>query len=168
MGKKAYRKKAKVYKVTVEEGEHADFEMVVRAVTLGKFVRLARLASDFDVEELKNQGTSVKEAQDAFEGMTELFEEFGKALVDWNLEAPVDPDKDGDDDEWIPVPVGVEGVNLQEFDFVMFLIGEWIGAMGGVPDALKAKPNDGENPDGEGSPERTLALVSQPLSNEQS
>jgi hypothetical protein len=59
---------------------------------------------------------------EAFTGMAELFEGFADALVDWNVE-------DGDG---APTPADLSGVYAQDFDFVMFLVGEWIAAMGDV------------------------------------
>lgn len=164
-----YRKKSKVYRIRVESGEHTGLDMTVRAVKLGKFVSIARMSTSLDVETLKSgKGTTVTDATDTFSGMTELFDEFSKSLVSWNVEAPTDPDLDGENDEWIPVPANQSGVYAQEFDFVMFLIGEWIGAMGGIPDPLERKPNEGENSNDVASLETELELLSRPLSQEQS
>lgn len=106
-----YQPPRKTYRLVFDEGEYAGLSVRVRSVPLGQFMALTRLA------ETAGDGKE----QEAFAGMGELFEGFADALVDWNVE-----------DDGAPVPADLSGVYAQDFDFVMFLVGEWISAMGDV------------------------------------
>jgi hypothetical protein len=62
-----------------------------------------------------------------------LFKEFSNVLMSWNLE--------DEDDQ--PVPVTLDGLLSQEFDFVMEIIQAWMEAVGGVSTPLEPPSKDG-------------------------
>lgn len=107
-----YQPPRKVYRLVFDTGPYQGLSVRVRSVPLGQFMALTRLA------EMAGDGTELE----AFEGMGELFTGFADALVEWNVV----------DDDGAPRPADLAGVYAQDFDFVMFLVGEWIAAMGDV------------------------------------
>jgi len=114
MGKKGFRKEPTHYKLIFEE--HPDlkgFEVTMRALSLGKFLDINRLALTVD-----NADT-----QERVQQADLLFRRFSESLVEWNLE----------DDDGAPIPADYDGVKTQELPFIQTIIGEWMEAMSGIP-----------------------------------
>lgn len=122
-----YRPKTKIYRIE-PGGEYEGLVVRVRSVPVGQFMALADLADGIDAESIA--GTSLDEAAAKFGQIGQLFEALADALIEWNVE----------DDDGQPVPATLEGLYRQDFDLVMFLVGEWIGAMGGISGPLEQKP----------------------------
>lgn len=165
MGRKAFVPKRKIYKIEVDTPGHPFEDMFVRArsVPMGKYMDLAAMHDGIDLDSLKAAGVEeTTEAFKAFASMRELFLAFGKALIEWNIEEPADPDDD--DSPLVPVPATFDGLMSQDFELVMFLVTEWLGAMGGTTAPLGQMPKQGGNSNGADSPETALAALSRPLS----
>jgi hypothetical protein len=102
--------------------------LVVRAGSLStgdmlKITNLARFAEDAD-----NVGA---------EQISEMFQTFALALVDWNLEEEVDG-------EVKAVPATIDGLYAQDFDFVMEIINRWMASITNVPDGLGKESTSGD------------------------
>lgn len=81
------------------------------------------------------------------EDMEEVFGEFAKVLVSWNLE-----DEDGE-----PVPTTYEGLMSYDFQFVLAVVLGWMQAVAGVPTPL-------DRPSRDGGPSLVESLPMEPLS----
>jgi hypothetical protein len=128
-----YTPPRKIYRIEPDDGhQYHGLVVRIRSVPLGQFLALSELA----------------DAATAMAGMKDLFGELGAALVDWNVT----------DDEGLPVPATAAGLHSQDFDFGMFIFGEWLDAMGGVPAPLEPRPNESADM------EAALALTAIPLS----
>lgn len=162
--RRGFTPKRKIFRIEIEDGEYAGLFARVRGVPLGQFMDLAALAEGVDIESMRAGENRVPGAAalEAFGSMRKLFEGFAKALIEWNLEEP--QDQEDDESPMVPVPPTVEGVMSQDFELIMFVVGEWIGAMGGTtpPNAGMPRPVDG--PSGQAFPVETLAEASRPLS----
>jgi hypothetical protein len=117
-----YKRNPRIYRLIFEDGEYSGLIVRVRSMPLGQFLEIAALAdasnhSDGEVEK--------------------LFKAFAGALVDWNLET------DGPEGETWPVPADLDGLYDQDLEFGLFLIGEWVRAIGGVPDPLAGSSTSG-------------------------
>ena len=130
----------KVYRIVAEDGIYAGLTAKVRSVPLGEFMALAGLADGLDAST----------AASKFAEMGKLFAALADALVEWNLTTESDE----------PVPADLSGLYAQDLDLALFLIGEWIGAMGGVSGPLGTPPNPSAPV---GVPDSSLALTSTPL-----
>ena len=162
--KQKYVPPVKIYQIEVDDGGIYDGTWLrIKSVPAGRYISLLQLAEGIDIEELKAGKATAEESSATFRQMIELFGEFSKKLIEWNVEEQLDPDDESDDPETRPVPATSEGVMSQEFDFIMFLIGEWMGAMGGVSGPLETKPNDSETLSSEAF-EAELASLSLPSS----
>ena len=108
-----YRRTPTIHTIDDIEGEEG---LIVRlaSVRLGKLRRLMRLTAD-------------ESADDA--GMDELLTLFQESLISWNLE---------DFEDGSPVPTTMAGVEAQEIDFIMKVIGAWMDRLTGTdgPDDL--------------------------------
>jgi len=148
-----YKPKRKIYRIE-PSGDYEGLVVRVRSVPVGQFMALADLADGVDSEALS--GMASGEAISKFSQIGKMFEAFADALIEWNVE----------DDDGAPVPATLNGLYSQDFDMVMFLFGEWIGAMGGISGPLEQKPTGSEPTS---APESLgLASVSTPLSDEPS
>lgn len=77
-----------------------------------------------------------------------MMELFSKALVSWNLE-----------DDGVPVPATLEGLQDQDADLVLAIVGAWMGTIAGVPDASPL--DDASN---SGKPSLEASIPMEPLS----
>lgn len=163
--RKPYVPPRKIYKIEVEDGAYTGLFARLRSVPTGRFMDLAAMAEGFDLDSLKSAHTNTKNTADAlavFGQMRSLFEAFAKALIEWNVELPEDPDDE--DSPLVPVPPTFEGIMSQDMDLVMFLVGEWLSAVGGTSPPLGATPKTADGSNDAASQEMTLADLSQPLS----
>ncbi len=123
-----YRHQPKEYRLTFED--YPGLEIVTRSVSTGRLVKLMRMAVRLQSKDLTDASELTSEDADAVEA---LFSGFAKALKWWNLQ----------DDEGRPVPATREGVEDQEFDFVLSLVNDWIEAVAGTPGDLGKGSNSG-------------------------
>jgi len=86
---------------------------------------------------------------DSVSGVREVFQDFAAHLVSWNLQ------EDG-----VPVPATLEGVNTQDSTFILRLSRAWQEALSGVGNPLPSGSSSGRPPDLSSIP--TEALVSLP------
>lgn len=122
-----YRHEAKVYKLTFED--YPGLEVTAKSVSTGRLMKLMRMAVRLND---KADGGDLTE-QDA-DAVDALFTGFSKALVGWNLE-----DEDGE-----PVPPTRDGIEEQEFDFMLGVINSWIETVAGTPGDLGKDSNSGQ------------------------
>lgn len=90
----------------------------MKAISYGKVRRLIALSNDTENDE-------------ATEEMASAFQEH---LVSWNVE----------DEQGNPVPSTVEGVDAQDFDFIMDIIGGWLDMVTGPTEELGKDSSSGE------------------------
>jgi hypothetical protein len=120
-----YRRTRNIYKLTFADGEFEGLEVRAHSLPTGQFLDLAGLADLAD---------SKKFSKDDIGKLEGLFQGFAKALVSWNLE-----EEDG-----TPIPATLEGVKGQEIEFILTLIMEWMGTIGGISDPLASRSTSGE------------------------
>lgn len=101
-----YRRIPTIHTIDDIEGEEG-FVVRMGSIRLGKLRRMMQLTSDESADD---------------EGMEEMLTLFQQALVSWNLE----------DESGNPVPTTMEGIEDQEIDFIMTIIGEWMNRLTGT------------------------------------
>jgi hypothetical protein len=119
-----YRAKPKTYVLKFEDDEYDGLVVKARSVKLGGFLEVAGLVK-LDPQNIQPEDV------DKF---AKLFDAFGKALVEWNL----------DDDDGEPVPPTAEGLHSQDTDFVMPIIKAWFVAIAGVGSPLGQRSSSGD------------------------
>lgn len=127
-----YKRKRTVYKL-VFDGELEGLEVCTYAPPL-KILKTAVAMSSFG-----GQSTSELDARE-FEQINAFFEDFAEYLVSWNLE----------DDDGLPVPATVEGLQAQDLPFVMEILEGWLDTVADV-DAPLGQPSSSGRPPLEGS-----------------
>jgi hypothetical protein len=135
----------KVYKLTFRDHELEGLVVRARSVPLGVFLDLMELASSAGLDTIEELDWS-NLPEGAADAIRRLLEEFGRALVEWNLE-----------DENGPVPATFEGLAGQDLDLAMEIIEAWMTAIAGV-----AGPLGQSSPDGK--PSLAGSLPMEPLS----
>lgn len=119
-----YRKGRKIFVLEFADPEFEGLEVKAHSLPIGELRRLMMLDTDSDNE---------KGAQATFE----LIEAFNDALISWNLE----------DDTGVSVPATLEGIEGQDLDFVMSIIGAWMSTMSSVGDGTPlAEPSTSGRP----------------------
>ena len=98
----------RVYKLVFDDPEMNGLEVTARSVSIGVMRRVMALSDE--------EGTP--------ETLFKMAEEFSKALVSWNLE------EDG-----VPVPATLEGLEDQDSNFLLEVIGAWTSTIARVDDA---------------------------------
>lgn len=103
-----YKKVPVIHTLTDIPGEDG---LIVRlkSISFGKVRRLIRLSDSEDES-----------------SMDEISEQFVQALVSWNLE----------DENDQPVPTTLEGVEDQDFDFIMKIVSAWLDRLTGPSEEL--------------------------------
>lgn len=110
-----FKRKPKTYNLSFAEGHDLHgLEVKMLSLTVADFVRMA--SKDDDESAAR-----------------ENFNLFARSLVAWNLE-----DEDGK-----PVPTTLEGVESQDFEFILSLSAEWMSAISGVSAPLDGGSNSG-------------------------
>jgi len=124
-----YRPAEKTFRVVFDEGhEHHGLEMRTRSVPIGTILDVMRAAGS----KLRGGKPTVED----MESVDKLFDNFGGALIEWNLEHP----KTGE-----PVDPTPAGVRTLDFDFVTVLAMEWVNAVVGA--AAPLGPSSSRTPD---------------------
>lgn len=143
----------KVFRIEPTDGPYAGLAVRINGVPLGQFVALASLSEQFDA--------TGKSPASEFSEIIAVFEAMAGAIVEWNLELPLSAsDPDGPVE---PVPTTIEGLNRLDFELVMWIFGQWIGAMGDIAAPLEPRPGPTESSSGAGL-SAGLADLSRPLS----
>lgn len=122
-----YVRARRVYVLVFEAPDLAQLEIRARSVSVGKFLKLVKLAARLD----RDAASLSAEDAEAIEG---LFTGFAEALISWNID---DPDTEA------PVPATYDGVMAQDTDFMMVVIDAWLTAVGGVDAPLGATSTSG-------------------------
>jgi len=128
-----FRRERKIYKLKFEDPDLAGLEVLARSLPLGEFFKMSSLT-----EGAENMAGVAAQAE-------QLFREFAKSLVSWNLE----------DEKGRPVPADYDGIQGQEFDFVLAIITAWMEAMASVRPPLPMPSSNGAT-----FPEASLPMAS--------
>lgn len=132
-----YTRKRKIVRLEYDSS-HDWAGLVVRTRSLStglfrKIIQFGALMADGD-------GRPKLSAKDAAE-IPKLFDIFAGVLIDWTLE---EEDEDG---AVVPVPPTGAGIDSQDIDFVLALMGDWIGQIVSVsPDLGKGSNSGGISP----------------------
>lgn len=118
-----FKPKNKTIVLQFEDEDYAGMEVRMKSISVGKTMELLELAN------------RSKESRDTKE-ITELFEDFARNLITWNLE--------NEDDE--PIPANLDGVKTLDLDFFMDLLMGWLDGMLSVSGPLGRKSTDGPSP----------------------
>src|SRR5215472_683650 len=106
--------KRKLYTLTwPEDHDLHGLEVVTKGLTVERLFKMTSLATGLDAG-----GGPQKQADAA----TQLFGEFARCLVSWNLE----------EDDGAPVPATAGGVADQDMGFMISLILSWMDAVAGM------------------------------------
>lgn len=136
-----FRPQEKTFRVVFDtEHDLHGLEIRTRSVPIGTILNVMRAAG----ASLKGGKAGVED----IESVSSLFEEFGGALIEWNLEHP----KTGE-----PVEATPEGLRSLDFDLVTTLAMEWVGAVVGAAAPLGKSSPPGPSP-------RMDSLPMEPLS----
>lgn len=130
-----YRPKRKTYRLRFADPEMKGLVVEASSVPVGTFKDIIKLLG------------TIETTEDDAEAVARLFEMFADALVTWNLE----------DDSGEPVPTTVEGIDSQDFDFMLAVIMSWVSSVGDVPAPLEQTSNGG-------GPSLVASLPMEPLS----
>lgn len=103
-----YRVKRDIYKLKFESAKYAGLEVRVYAPPMGVVIAMTALAGT----DLTNLAAVTP---DKLARVSEMFDAFLEALVDWNLE----------DDNGNPVPATAYGIKSQDSVFIQEIIHEW-------------------------------------------
>lgn len=125
--------KGKTYRLVFADDELAGLEVVAKSASVGAYRRIADLAtrefshppSEADLTEIDN-----------------LFEEFAKVLVSWNLEDEIVAE-DGTVTR-VPVSATLAGLHSQDLTLVRQIIWSWMEAVAGLSAPLGQPSPDGE------------------------
>lgn len=104
------------YRIVCADGPHAGLEVAIDAMPLGKYVEIAGAVDGSDFAAVLNH-----------------IGDMADALQEWNVEG-----KDGE-----PVPADLTGLLRQEYGFALYLMGEWIAAVGQPPEPAPVAPPPG-------------------------
>jgi hypothetical protein len=124
-----YKPRRTTYTLVFEDEEYEGLEVKVTSISLGAMVELRGLATLKDKIDRKEIS-----GEEAISASLKMFRTFADALVSWNLEH-----EDG-----TPVPATLDGVQTQDLDFIMVVIGAWTSAVAAVPGPLGAPSSSGE------------------------
>ncbi len=128
----SFKAKKKLYLLRFTEDTDMDgLEVTMSSVSMGVLLQL---------EEMSTRADEVVKDMSQFRTAIEIF---AGAMLAWNLV----------DDFEVPVPVTVDGVLMQDPDFIMGIITAWTKAISGVADPL-----DGRSTSGEQSPAASIPM----------
>lgn len=119
-----FRPKRRTFVLRFEDDIYAGLVVKARSVKLRSFLRVATLVQ-MDANNVQPEDV---------EKFTDLFREFAKALVEWNLE---------DEDTGEPVPPTLDGILSQDTDFVMPIIKAWFDGIAGISSPLGVPSSNG-------------------------
>lgn len=127
---------------SVEELSQATSRMAAMAA-------VAKRMLDMDVGDEESAKKAFADIDaDSVSGVREVFRDFAAHLVSWNLQ------EDG-----VPVPATLEGVNAQDSTFILRLARAWQEAISGVGTPLPQGLRTGRPPDLQSIPTETLASL---------
>lgn len=112
-----YREQRQIYKLIFPDMD--GLEIRVKSIPIGKLKKLMNA----DLENITER--------EAVGSADEMFTEFSKALVEWNL----------DDEDGNPVPPTLEGIEGRDIDFMMKIISIWLETVSGVPKGSPLAPS---------------------------
>jgi hypothetical protein len=130
---KRFKREPTLYLLTFEDPELEGFEVVMRGVSLERFLGISKLAAELETE----AGRTPENIEKQFTVLADL-------LVSWNL------DDDGDQ----PVPATYAGLKTQDFADVMKIMSGYMTAISSVP-----KASNETSPSGGISQEQSLGLA---------
>lgn len=111
-----YKVKRKVFVLQFEDPDFAGLEVRANSTSTGKILDL------IDQAEAMRKGA----ASTGLEKVTDLIDEFAKALLSWNLE----------DENDVPAPATREGLLSQDMDWLFTVILAWVDAMVSISPSL--------------------------------
>lgn len=118
-----YNKVPTIYELHFEDPELDGLVIRMKAVKIGKVRKLLRLLNS-------EQGHSDEQ-------MDEMFKLMADGLVSWNLE---ECDDEGNpvliDGRPVPIPATIEGIEDQEFPFILQILNTWMEGMTGISEDL--------------------------------
>jgi hypothetical protein len=124
-----YRRKRKEYRLRFETPDMAGFEVTVKGLSSGGFLRLTKAAAAAAAINI----ASVQSIGDGVPAVGDMFDMLAENIVAWNLEG----------DDGTPLPVTAETIRDQEYGFVMAIAEAWMSAIAGVAPPLPASSNGG-------------------------
>ena len=120
-----------------DESEFHGLEVRMRRPNVGQFLDLAPLIDgQFDMLDPADRQT-----------LKDLFAEFGKILIDWNLE------EEAEGGQRVPIPCTVEEFLRQDPALVREVVQQWARSSSGAPGPLEQP-----SPDGDSSLEASLPM----------
>lgn len=134
MSGKRFKREPKLYQLNFEGTDLDGFEVIMKGVSLERFLEITKLASALATPE----GRTPENIEGQFQVLAEL-------LVSWNL----------DDEHDEPVPANYDGLKTQDFADVQQIMGGYMQAIASVP-----KASNSDSPSGERSQEESLRLAS--------
>jgi hypothetical protein len=130
-----YVAERKTFRLVFED--HPGLEVRARSVPLGAFLDVLGLAAlQVDVTDPAAVRAAITPHDIA--GVTRLFDAFGGALIEWNLE-----EEDGAGGVR-PVPATPDGIRSQDVDFMLEVANAWLDGIAGVPAPLSNSSSGGE------------------------
>lgn len=122
-----YRPEPRRFRLTFDEQhKRHGLEIVTRSVPVHALMDVLKAAG-------AGMGGRQPSIEDV-EAIADLFENFGGALIEWNLDHP---------DTGDPVPATPDGLRTLDFDLVTELAMEWVGAVMGGSDPLGGSSRPG-------------------------
>lgn len=123
-----FKKAKKRYRLTFEDPELAGLEVIMGSMSIGQMLDFQKVVNALQPGEKKDEAVQQK--------MVELtLERFAKSIISWNLE----------DEEGMPIPATLAGVQTQELDFIMPIITAWQEAIAGVDPKSQPSANGSGN-----------------------
>lgn len=116
--------KRQLYRLTFADPDMEGLEVIVHKGSMGSYTSIASLVEFMD---------STKVTSAMLGRIDEAYGAFVESVVSWNLEF-----EDG-----TPVPVTLDGLKTQEFEFTAELMRAWATKVGGVSADLKGGSNSG-------------------------
>jgi hypothetical protein len=130
-----FEPEATQYRLRFEDPKFAGLDVLIESLDVGDFLAMQQLLATAAGD--KANMTDAEAAQ-AAGSTTKLLEGFAANLIEWNVT------KKG-----VPVPVTLDGIRTQKFDFVLKIITAWMEAIADVapplsPSSSGSKPSEPE------------------------
>lgn len=138
----------KVFRLTFEGTDLKGLVVRARGLSIGRTLEMVGLASMVEV------GTEELDPEQ-MKAISELFDGFAEALIEWNLRAPVLDSHGEPTGDSIPVPPTSAGMMGEDLDTVMPVVMKWIEAVVGVAAPLASASNSGATLPGGSMPMET-------------
>ena len=118
-----YKRGPRIYKLIFDDPEYEGLEVRASSLTIRKLREIVNL-----------RGLDSNNPHEANKASDRMFSTFADCLISWNLE----------DELGNPVPATLEGIENQETDFIMPIIGVWMDTITGATGPLDQTSSDGE------------------------